>query len=98
MRSIDWYVFQVSWDTSRSLLSGNSLIRAEQEPDPIGLVRLDLFRADSKSSISPPNWNSLFVYNNKFPEFNWRDSHIQTVLSPVHHCMIVVVVFGTRPS
>lgn len=32
---------------------------AEQEPDPRGRVRLDLFRADSKSSRSPPSWKSL---------------------------------------
>lgn len=32
---------------------------AEQEPDPMGLVSLDLFKADSKSSKSPPNWKSL---------------------------------------
>lgn len=36
-------------------------MRAEQEPDPRGLIWLDLFRADSKSSRSPPNWKSLDV-------------------------------------
>lgn len=61
MRSMDWYVFQVSCETSRSLWFGSSLMRAEQEPDPRGRVWLDLFRADSKSSRSPPNWKSLNV-------------------------------------
>lgn len=62
MRSIDWYVFQVLCETSRSLWFGSSLMRAEQEPDPRGRVWLDLFRADSKSSRSPPNWKSLDVW------------------------------------
>lgn len=34
-------------------------MRAEQEPDPRGPVALDLFKADSKSSRSPPSWKSL---------------------------------------
>lgn len=35
-------------------------MRAEQEPEPRGWLLWDFFRADSKSSRSPPIWKSLF--------------------------------------
>lgn len=59
IRSIDWYVFHVSCDTSRSLASGSSLIRAEHEPEPTLRERLDLLSAASRSSRSPPIWKRL---------------------------------------
>jgi len=49
----------VSWLTYKSLLPGNSLIRAEQEPDPNTLDFCGLPKTDSKSSKSPCTWNKL---------------------------------------
>ena len=47
------------WATRRSLWPGSSLMRAEQEPEPIACLVLVLFRASSKSSRSPEICNRL---------------------------------------
>lgn len=47
------------WAIRRSLWPGNSLMRAEQEPEPITCLVLVLFRAGSKSPRSPESCNRL---------------------------------------
>ena len=48
------------WATRRSRWPGSSLMRAEQEPEPIAWLVLVLFRATSKSSRSPEICNRLW--------------------------------------
>lgn len=47
------------WAIRRSVWPGNSLMRAEQEPEPITCLLLVLFRAGSKSPRSPASCNRL---------------------------------------
>lgn len=49
----------MSWATRRSRWSGSSFRRAEQEPEPRTRRGEERFRADSRSSRSPPNCSRL---------------------------------------
>lgn len=54
-----WYVFHVSWLTYKSLFPGNSLMRAEHDPEPRTRLASFFPSACSRSSKSPPTCKKL---------------------------------------
>lgn len=77
-------------------------MRAEQEPDPRGRVWVDLFRADSKSSRSPPNWKSL-VRQSSREETEFMNSgtvmkHVRLIRKGDNYLQEAKWVEGERPN